>query len=154
MKDVKDTAIDYSRYFWQGDKVQLRPLRIEDAEQTGYFAADTDLFPKLTHHSLGQRLPNFDEPARQRPEPVVSTHSSHAPVTLYWTRKECNLLRRHHCRLTAETVKSVARRTTIRHNVYAPARPDPAGFDRNFASVVAHLSETSPIFEPRSASTT
>jgi RimJ/RimL family protein N-acetyltransferase len=30
---VKDTAMDYSRYFWQGEKVRLRPLRIEDAEQ-------------------------------------------------------------------------------------------------------------------------
>jgi pimeloyl-ACP methyl ester carboxylesterase len=25
--------MDYSRYFWQGEKVRLRPLRIEDAEQ-------------------------------------------------------------------------------------------------------------------------
>jgi RimJ/RimL family protein N-acetyltransferase len=26
-------ALDYTRYFWQGDKVRLRPLRAEDAEQ-------------------------------------------------------------------------------------------------------------------------
>jgi RimJ/RimL family protein N-acetyltransferase len=30
---MKDTALDYSNYFWQGDKVRLRPLRVEDAEQ-------------------------------------------------------------------------------------------------------------------------
>lgn len=30
---VTETALDYSRYFWQGEKVRLRPLRIEDAEQ-------------------------------------------------------------------------------------------------------------------------
>ncbi len=30
---MTETALDYSRYFWQGEKVRLRPLRIEDAEQ-------------------------------------------------------------------------------------------------------------------------
>jgi hypothetical protein len=25
-----DTRLDYSRYFWQGDKVRLRPTRVED----------------------------------------------------------------------------------------------------------------------------
>jgi hypothetical protein len=31
---VEDTAVDYSRYFWQSDKVRLHPLRAEDAEQS------------------------------------------------------------------------------------------------------------------------
>ena len=30
---MTDKALDYSRYFWQGDEVRLRPLRVEDAEQ-------------------------------------------------------------------------------------------------------------------------
>ena len=30
---MKDTTLDYSRYFWQGEKVRLRPYRAEDAEQ-------------------------------------------------------------------------------------------------------------------------
>jgi len=25
--------MNYSKYFWQGEKVRLRPLRVEDAEQ-------------------------------------------------------------------------------------------------------------------------
>lgn len=31
---MKDTGWDYSRYFWQGEKVRLRPLRVEDAERS------------------------------------------------------------------------------------------------------------------------
>ena len=37
---MTDIALDYSRYFWQGKKVRLRPLRIEDAEQS--FASSLD----------------------------------------------------------------------------------------------------------------
>ena len=37
---MKDIALDYSRYFWQGKKVRLRPVRIEDAEQR--FASSLD----------------------------------------------------------------------------------------------------------------
>ncbi len=29
---MKETILDYSRYFWQGKKVRLRPLHIEDAD--------------------------------------------------------------------------------------------------------------------------
>jgi hypothetical protein len=35
---VKGKALDYSHYFWQGEKVRLRPLRIEDAEPHGQAA--------------------------------------------------------------------------------------------------------------------
>ncbi len=30
---MTETALDYSRYFWQGERVRLRPMRMEDAEQ-------------------------------------------------------------------------------------------------------------------------
>lgn len=35
---MAETALDYSRYFWQGRAVRLRPLRLEDAE-AGYAAS-------------------------------------------------------------------------------------------------------------------
>jgi RimJ/RimL family protein N-acetyltransferase len=35
-----DGFLDYSRYFWQSNRVRLRPLRIEDAEQS--FASSLD----------------------------------------------------------------------------------------------------------------
>jgi RimJ/RimL family protein N-acetyltransferase len=38
---VKDRTLDYSRYFWQGDKVRLRPLRVEDAEQSFISSLDS-----------------------------------------------------------------------------------------------------------------
>jgi RimJ/RimL family protein N-acetyltransferase len=31
---METKSIDYSRYFWQGELVRLRPLRLEDAEQS------------------------------------------------------------------------------------------------------------------------
>jgi hypothetical protein len=39
MPDVED--LDYSRYYWQGEKVRLRPLRPEDAEQDYADSLDT-----------------------------------------------------------------------------------------------------------------
>jgi RimJ/RimL family protein N-acetyltransferase len=30
---VTEAALDYSRYFWQGEKIRLRPMRLEDAGQ-------------------------------------------------------------------------------------------------------------------------
>ena len=30
---MTESTFDYSRYFWQGEKVRLRPARVEDAEQ-------------------------------------------------------------------------------------------------------------------------
>jgi RimJ/RimL family protein N-acetyltransferase len=55
---VKDTAFDYSRYFWQGEKVMLRPLRIEDAEQS--FAGSLDS-PSRQFLQLGVELPTSVE---------------------------------------------------------------------------------------------
>jgi RimJ/RimL family protein N-acetyltransferase len=51
---MKDLALDYSRYFWQGEKVRLRPSRIEDAEQR--FAASLDS-PSRQLLQLGIELP-------------------------------------------------------------------------------------------------
>lgn len=34
-------GLDYSKYFWQGSKVRLRPLRVEDAEQCVIDSLDT-----------------------------------------------------------------------------------------------------------------
>lgn len=29
---MESASLDYSRYFWQGERVRLRPVRVEDAE--------------------------------------------------------------------------------------------------------------------------
>jgi RimJ/RimL family protein N-acetyltransferase len=55
---VKDTTLDYSHYFWQGEKVRLRPLRIEDAEQS--FIASLDS-PSRQFLQLGVELPTSIE---------------------------------------------------------------------------------------------
>jgi len=51
---MKNIPLDYSRYFWQGKKVRLRPLRIEDAEQS--FASSLDS-PSRQLLQLGVELP-------------------------------------------------------------------------------------------------
>jgi RimJ/RimL family protein N-acetyltransferase len=51
---MKDTALDYTRYFWQGQKVRLRPMRAEDAEQR--FIASLDS-PARQVLQLGIELP-------------------------------------------------------------------------------------------------
>lgn len=50
--------LDYSRYFWQGDSVRLRPLRIEDAK--GAFADSLDS-PSRRVLQLGIELPTSVE---------------------------------------------------------------------------------------------
>jgi len=65
---VKDTALDYSRYFWQGEKVRLRPLRIEDAEQN--FASSLDS-PSRQLLQLGVELPTSVELQRTTLERYV-----------------------------------------------------------------------------------
>jgi len=47
-------SLDYSRYFWQGERVRLRPLRVEDAEQG--FANSLDS-PTRQVLQLGIELP-------------------------------------------------------------------------------------------------
>ena len=51
---MNDLSLDYSRYFWQGNKVRLRPLQIEDAEQS--FASSLDS-PSRQLLQLGIELP-------------------------------------------------------------------------------------------------
>ena len=46
--------MDYSKYFWQGEKVRLRPLTIEDAEKTFIDCLDT---PSRQLLQLGTELP-------------------------------------------------------------------------------------------------
>lgn len=51
---MKDKALDYSRYFWQGDQVRLRPLGIEDADQSFLTLLDS---PSRRQLQLGIELP-------------------------------------------------------------------------------------------------
>lgn len=50
--------MDYTNYFWQGDKVRLRPLRIEDAEQSYKDSLDS---PSRQLLQLGIELPTTIE---------------------------------------------------------------------------------------------
>ena len=65
---MKDTSLDYSRYFWQGEKVRLRPLRIEDAEQSFVNSFDS---PSRQFLQLGVELPNSMELQRTTLEKYV-----------------------------------------------------------------------------------
>jgi RimJ/RimL family protein N-acetyltransferase len=62
---VKGTALDYSRYFWQGEKVRLRPLRINDAEQSFIGSLDSASRQFL---QLGIELPTSVELQREAVE--------------------------------------------------------------------------------------
>jgi RimJ/RimL family protein N-acetyltransferase len=55
---VKGAAADFSRYFWQGDRVRLRPLRAEDAEQ---FFINTLDSPSRQVLQIGVELPTSVE---------------------------------------------------------------------------------------------
>ena len=55
---MKDAKVDYSRYFWQGEKVRLRPLRVEDAEHAFVGSLDS---PSRRLLQLGIELPTSVE---------------------------------------------------------------------------------------------
>ncbi len=55
---MKDNTLDYSRYFWQGDKIRLRPLRLDDAEQSFLNSFDS---PSRQVLQLGIELPTSVE---------------------------------------------------------------------------------------------
>ncbi|MEE8573073.1 MAG: GNAT family protein [Gemmatimonadota bacterium] len=55
---MDSTALDYSRYFWQGEKVRLRPVRVEDAEQDFISSLDSRSRQLL---QLGMELPTSVE---------------------------------------------------------------------------------------------
>ena len=65
---MKDTAVDYSHYFWQGEQVRLRPLRIEDAEQSFVNSLDS---PSRQLLQLGVELPTSVEILRSSLEKYV-----------------------------------------------------------------------------------
>ena len=59
---MTDGQLDHSRYFWQGEKVRLRPMRPEDAEST--FASSLDS-PTRQELQLGVELPTSVEGLRK-----------------------------------------------------------------------------------------
>ena len=65
---MKETALDYSRYFWQGDRVRLRPLRLDDAEAA--FIASLDS-PSRQALQLGIELPTSVAALRSSLEKLV-----------------------------------------------------------------------------------
>jgi RimJ/RimL family protein N-acetyltransferase len=54
--------MDYSRYFWQGDKVRLRPLSVDDAENVYIGSLDT---PSRQMLQLGTELPKSIESIKE-----------------------------------------------------------------------------------------
>jgi hypothetical protein len=66
---VNETGLDTSRYFGQGEKVRLRPLRLEDAE--GGFATMLDS-PSRQDLQLGVQLPTSLEGLRASLEKWVA----------------------------------------------------------------------------------
>ena len=65
---MERTRLDYSRYFWQGEKVRLRPLRLDDAEAA--FIAGLDS-PSRQALQLGVELPASVEGIRSSLEKLV-----------------------------------------------------------------------------------
>jgi RimJ/RimL family protein N-acetyltransferase len=55
-------VMDYSKYFWQGDKVRLRPVSMEDAEQSFINSLDS---PTRQLLQLGIELPTTTENLRE-----------------------------------------------------------------------------------------
>ena len=65
---MTETVLDYSRYFWQGKKVRLRPQRIEDGEQRFTDSLDS---PARQFLQLGIELPTSVELQRSSLEKYV-----------------------------------------------------------------------------------
>ena len=74
---MRDTELDYSRYFWQGEKARLRPLRMEDAEQS--FASSLDS-PSRQFLQLGIELPTSVELERQTLEKYVGCKDANGVI--------------------------------------------------------------------------
>ena len=72
--------MDYSKYFWQGEKVRLRPLKVEDAEQAYFDSLDS---PARRILQLGIELPTSIDKQKEFHEKY----------------KDCNDVdgKRHHC---------------------------------------------------------
>ena len=65
---MTQTVLDFSRYFWQGENVRLRPMRIEDAEQHFIDSLDS---PSRQFLQLGIELPTSVELQRSALEKYV-----------------------------------------------------------------------------------
>jgi len=70
---MEDTAFDYSQYFWQGRRVRLRPLRMDDAE--AMFIARLDSRSRA-HLQLGVELPTSMEGLRSSLEKWLDCRES------------------------------------------------------------------------------
>lgn len=65
---MNETALDYSRYFWQGEKVRLCPVRVEHAERAFIDSLDS---PSRRLLQLGIELPTSVELLRESLEKWV-----------------------------------------------------------------------------------
>ena len=65
---MTETTMDYSHYFWQGDKTRLRPFRLEDAELR--FSASLDSLTRQAHMG-GIELPTSVELQKAKLEKVA-----------------------------------------------------------------------------------
>ena len=74
---MNDRSLEYSRYFWQAERVRLRPLRIEDAEQS--FAGSLDS-PSRQLLQLGIELPTSVELLKQKLEKYAGCKESDGVV--------------------------------------------------------------------------
>lgn len=76
---MKETTLDYSRYFWQGEKVRLRPLRLEDAEQSFVSSLDSQSRQLLED---GIELPTSVELMRTQLEKFIGCQESNGVIVL------------------------------------------------------------------------
>jgi RimJ/RimL family protein N-acetyltransferase len=70
---LEDSTLDYSRYFWQGKKIRLRPLRMEDAKQSFISSLDS---PSRQMLQLGIELPTSVELQEKALEKYVGCKDS------------------------------------------------------------------------------
>lgn len=70
---MTESTLDYSRYFWQGERTRLRPWRLEDAELR--FMASLDS-PTLALHQDGNELPTSVELQKEWLEKVAGSRDS------------------------------------------------------------------------------
>jgi RimJ/RimL family protein N-acetyltransferase len=72
-----DSGLDYSHYFWQGDKVRLRPVRTEDAEVKFLGLLDS---PSRSDLQLGIELPTTLEALRSSLEKWLDCQESEGAI--------------------------------------------------------------------------
>lgn len=82
---MRDIAVDYSHYFWQGEKVRLRPLRIEDAEQSFITSLDS---PSRQLLQLGIELPTSVEILKSSLEKYVGCKDADGVIVFVIENRE------------------------------------------------------------------